>query len=174
MSQKYSLMPEENVIEGLKTDTALIEAVTKKKESKGVSDDPYLDLAQQQFDYTKEMNKEQGIAQQQAAQTQGLMGGMQSGVQTAFGSQTQEQALGGALMTGFQTGMATGNPYVGAAAGIASLFMGSRNAKKAEKARKKAEAEEKKQRKLQNMREAVSGYGKARQSAMTNLMNVLS
>lgn len=174
--QDYSLMPKneegKDIIEGLKTDRKMIEAVTKKKQQKA-SDDPYLELQRDQFEHMKKQQASQEEAAQQSAMTQGLMGGMQSGVQTAFGSQSSEQALGGALMTGLQVGMATGNPWVGAAAGGLSLIMGNRSAKKAEAEQAEAEAKAEKMRKLQNMRNALAGYSSSKAAAMQNLMNVL-
>jgi len=176
MKDNYSLMPQDkegkDIIEGLKTDRKMIEAVTKKKEQKG-SGDPYLDLQRDQFEYAKKRNAEADLAAQESAMTQGIMGGMQSGIQTAFGSQSQEQALGGALTTGLQVGMATGNPWIGAAAGAASLLFGSQSAKKAEAQAAEEEAKKEKLRKLENMRTALSGYSSAKASAMQNLMNVL-
>lgn len=173
MQDKFSLMPEDkDPIKDLKANIKMQQAVTKKKQQKG-SGDPYLDLQRDQFEFMKQEKAAQQEASQQSAMTQGLMGGMQSGVQTAFGSQTQDQALGGALTTGLQVGMVAG-PIAGVAAGLGSLFLGARSAKKAEAERKKAEAEVKRAKKLQNMREALAGYGSARQKAMTNLMTVLS
>lgn len=174
MQDKFSLMPEgKDPLKDLRTTLKMQEAVTKKREQKG-SGDPYLDLQRDQFELMKQEKAEAKEAAQQSAMTQGVMGGLQSGVQTAFGSQSQEQALGGALTTGLQMGLATGNPYVAAGSALFSLFMGSRSAKKAEAERKKQEQEITRQRKLQNMREALAGYGSARQKAMQNLMTVLS
>lgn len=172
MSDKFSLMPEgKDPVKDLRTTLKMQQAVSKKREQKG-SGDPYLDLQRDQFEFMKKQQKEQNIAAQESAMTQGIMGGLQSGVQTAFGSQTQEQALGGALTTGLQVGMMAG-PVAGAVAGLGSLFLGSRSAKKAEAAQKKAEAEEARRRKLQEMRAALAGYSSSKQAAMTNLMNVL-
>ena len=172
MSDKFSLMPEDkDPLRDLRTDIKMQQAVTKKKQKKG-SGDPYLDLQRDQFDFMKQEKAEAKEAAQQSAMTQGIVGGAQSAVQTSFGSQSQEQALGGALTTGLQMGLATGNPYIGAGVALGSLFLGSRSAKKAEAERKKAEQEETRLRKLQNMREALAGYGSARQKAMQNLMTV--
>ena len=164
----------DDIVKKLRIDRKLEESVTKKRQQKQVTGDPYVNLMENQFEYQKERDAKMDQAAADQAQTQGLVGGMQSGIQTAFGSQDQNQALGGALTTGLQIGMATGNPYIGAAAALGSYFVGSKNAKKAEAEKKKAEAEKKKAEKLKNMRQALSDYSTQRSKAMQNLMTVLS
>lgn len=93
MQDKFSLMPEgKDPLKDLRTTLKMQEAVTKKREQKG-SGDPYLDLQRDQFELMKQEKAEAKEAAQQSAMTQGVMGGLQSGVQTAFGSQSQEQAI---------------------------------------------------------------------------------
>lgn len=163
----------DDLISKLKTDARLNDAVSKKRSQKS-STDRYVDLQEDMFNFQKDQIKQQGIAAEEAAVSQGIMGAAQSGIQTAFGSQTKDQALGGALTTGLQAGMATGNPYIGAAAAVTSFIFGNRAAKKAKEKEEKARLEAERKAKLQNMRSALSSAGTARQSAMSNLMNVLS
>ena len=170
---KYSLLGGEDIIENLRVDANLNKAVENKKKQKSIGD-RYIDLQEDMFKFQKDQMEAEAVAQEQAAMSEGIMGAAQSGVQTAFGSQSQDQALGGALMTGLQTGLATGNPYIGAAAAGISLLFGSRAAKKAEEKEEKARLEAERKAKLQNMRKALSDAGAARQTAMSNLMNVLS
>ena len=165
---KYTLGAEE-LLSDFKVDLELQKAVDNKKKQKQSSGDPYLDLSREQFEMMKEDRAERKAAAEQSALTQGLMGGMQSGVQTAFGSQTPEQAIGGALMTGLQTGLATMNPYVGIGSAVLTGILGSRSAKKAEAEKKRAE----KEKKLRQYRETLAGYATSKQQAMQALMTAL-